>query len=332
MYRELTKLKNTYLDPLPQLIQPASGRVHTHYHQTTVLTGRLSSSQPNLQNIPIWGEAGGAIRHAFTASSIHAAKASDHRSNATAQALLLTIDYSQIELRVMAHLSGDPTLISAFQSGADIHCQTAATLFNLPLTQISKRERRIAKTVNFGIMYGMSPFGLAERLDIPRVEAAQYIQQYFTNFPRVKTYIEQVLAQARTQGYVTTILNRKLIIPNLHAAKPQLRQAAERLAVNATVQGSAAELIKLAMLAIDRWIQADRERQQEIAMLMQVHDELIFELPACKVERYGIQIKQLMEGVYQLQVPLIATLGWGTTWAAGSEKNDLHQMTLTAHV
>lgn len=297
-YRGLMKMKSTYLDPLPQLISPTTGRVRTHYHQTSVLTGRLSSSAPNLQNIPMWSEAGQRIRRAFLAPT---------------GKVLLAIDYSQIELRVMAHLAGDQTLINAFCAGEDVHRHTAAEVLGVAPEEVTEEDRRLAKTINFGLIYGMSSFGLAERLGMSRPAAASYVKRYFAGFPGVEKYIARVHEQVKQQGYVTTILGRKLFIPNLGAAQSRLRQAAYRVAVNATVQGSAAELIKLAMLSVQRWIESEA---LDILMLMQVHDELIFELPAERASEYGQHLKVLMENVYELRVPLVASVGCGATWEA----------------
>lgn len=295
-YRTLMKIKSTYLDPLPKLISQEDHRIHTSYHQTAVLTGRLSSSDPNLQNIPIWSEEGQRIRKAF--------KAPPGKQ-------LLTIDYSQIELRIMAHLAGDEALIKAFKDGDDVHQRTAAEILAKPLNQVTDLERRLAKTINFGLIYGMSAFGLADRLHIANAEAMRYVQRYFERFKNVKNYIDAVHHAASENGYVETMLGRRLIIPNLHAAKVTLKQAAFRVAVNATVQGSAAELIKLAMIAVQQWIE---HAKRDVRMLMQVHDELIFEVADDDAAECSAKIQHLMETAYQLKVPLEAKAGLGKTW------------------
>jgi DNA polymerase-1 len=296
-HRSLNKLKNTYIDKLPKMIEASTGRVHTNYHQAVTATGRLSSSDPNLQNIPIRSEEGRRIRHAFVASANHC---------------MVAADYSQVELRIMAHLSQDKTLIQAFAQGKDIHQATAAEVFNLPFDQVSSEQRRRAKAVNFGLIYGMSAFGLAKQLDISRQEAQTYINTYFERYPGVQDYMERTRAQAKNQGFVETCLGRRLYLPEIHAKNPMLRAAAERAAINAPMQGTAADVIKLAMIAIQDWLQAHPELG--IKMIMQVHDELVFEVPSAYLEQARGAIKQFMESAVQLDVALLVEIDAGISW------------------
>ncbi len=295
-YRSLSKLKSTYTDALPQQINRHTGRVHTSYHQAVVATGRLSSSHPNLQNIPIRTQEGRRIRQAFIAPPSYQ---------------LLAADYSQIELRIMAHLSGDQGLLDAFAQGQDIHRHTAAEIFAIPLDAVTSEQRRQAKAINFGLIYGMQAFGLAQQLGIERSEAQAYIEAYFARYPAVKRYMEQSKAIATQQGYVETLLGRRLAIPDIHSRHAQRRQYAERSAINAPMQGTAADLIKMAMLKIDNWIQKSR---LDIKMLMQVHDELVFEVAQDEVEVAKTTITEIMSHVAQLNVPLVVDVGVGMNW------------------
>ncbi len=295
-HRGLAKLKSTYTDKLPQMIHPRTGRVHTSYNQAVAATGRLSSSEPNLQNIPVRTEEGRRIRQAFVAPPGWR---------------LMSADYSQIELRIMAHLSGDANLIHAFAHGRDIHRVTAAEVFGVPLDHVSEEMRRHAKAINFGLIYGMSAFGLARQLRIPREAAEAYIERYFARYPGVKAYVERTREQARTQGYVETLFGRRLYLPEIRVSNQARRAAAERAAINAPMQGTAADLIKLAMIAVDRWIAAAGSR---IKMIMQVHDELVFEVPEEEVEHARREVRRLMEGVATLSVPLVVDIGLGSNW------------------
>jgi DNA polymerase I len=295
-YRQLSKLKSTYTDALPRQINPRTGRIHTSYHQAVVVTGRLSSSQPNLQNIPIRTPEGRRIRQAFIAPPGYR---------------LLAADYSQIELRIMAHLSGDQGLLAAFTSGQDIHRHTAAEIFAVPIETVTTEQRRQAKAINFGLMYGMQAFGLAKQLGIQRDEAQTYIKTYFARYPAVKTYLEQVRNKAKQSGYVETVLGRRLFIPDIHSRNPQRRQYAERSAINAPMQGTAADLIKMAMLKIDNWIQT---QHPDIKMIMQVHDELVFEVAESTIAAAKRVIIEAMSQVAQLKVPLVVDVGIGMNW------------------
>lgn len=296
-YRSLSKLKSTYTDALPRLISGKTGRIHTSFNQTVTATGRLSSSEPNLQNIPVRGEWGKRIRSSFIAEK---------------GMLILSADYSQIELRVLAHLSGDLGLIDAFRSDADIHARTAAELFGVALEKVSPEMRRVAKTVNFGVVYGMSPFGLSSALNISSGEARKYIEGYFERHPGVKKYIEQTLTDARDKGYVLTLFGRKRPVPELLGRNSSLRAFGERLAVNSPIQGSAADIIKIAMLNIR---EAMTKEGFEARLILQVHDELVFEAPEGELERVVPVIKDKMEGVSALSVPLKVNIGNGSNWA-----------------
>jgi DNA polymerase I len=295
-YREIAKLKSTYVDALPKLIHPETGRLHTSFSQTGTATGRLSSSDPNLQNIPIRSELGREIRAAFVAEKGR---------------ILLSTDYSQIELRIMAHFSGDPVLVAAFRNGEDIHARTAQEVFGVgPLAQTAE-HRRAAKAINFGIIYGLSPFGLAQQLGIEQKEAAQFINAYFTRYRGVKEYLDRILAETRKSGVAKTLFGRIRPIPEINSPQMQLRNFAERTALNSPLQGTAADIIKLAMIAID-----GRLRAEELGtkMILQVHDELLFEVPAKERATVEKLVREEMEGVYKLAVPLIVEVGTGPNW------------------
>ena len=294
-HRSLAKLKSTYTDRLPELVNPQTGRIHTSYHQAVTSTGRLSSSDPNLQNIPIRTEAGRRIRQAFIAPP---------------GKVLLAADYSQIELRIMAHLSGDAGLLRAFADGQDIHRATASEIFAVPLDSVSREQRRDAKAINFGLIYGMSAFGLARQLGIPRGQASDYIDTYFARYPQVHAYMEKARDTARRQGYVETLLGRRLYLPDISSKNMQRRLAAERLAINAPMQGSAADIIKLAMLAIEKAHGDDPACQ----LIMQVHDELVFEIDAARVHDYRDSLIRHMENAMRLDVPLLVEAGYGQNW------------------
>lgn len=295
-HRSLSKLKSTYTDKLPQQINPHSGRVHTSYHQAVTSTGRLSSVNPNLQNIPVRSEQGRRIRQAFIAPTGFK---------------LLAADYSQIELRIMAHLSGDEGLLNAFANDRDIHSATAAEVFDTEINQVSKEQRRRAKAINFGLIYGMSAFGLAKQLDISRTEAQQYVELYFERYPGVKRYMDETKESAREQGYVETVFGRRLYLPEINARNGQRRQYAERSAINAPMQGTAADIIKLAMIQCDQWLQQNPHMGQ---MIMQVHDELVFEIAEKHQEQAKTKISELMCSVAQLNVPLKVEAGLGNNW------------------
>ncbi|MDY0137987.1 MAG: DNA polymerase I, partial [Thiomicrospira sp.] len=295
-HRTLAKLKSTYTDALPKQIQPQTGRVHTSYQQAVASTGRLSSTEPNLQNIPIRTAEGRRIRQAFIARPGY---------------VLLAADYSQIELRIMAHLSADAGLLNAFAEGKDIHQATAAEIFDTPLHEVTTEQRRSAKAVNFGLIYGMSAFGLANQLGVDRGLAQAYIDRYFARYPGVKTYMNTTKADAKYHGYVETLAGRRLYLPDINARNGQLRQYAERTAINAPMQGTAADIIKKAMIALDNWIE---QAEFDIRMLMQVHDELVFEVKADQVEAVKPHIKRLMESAMQLDVPLTVEIGQGLNW------------------
>jgi DNA polymerase-1 len=296
-YRSLSKLVSTYIDALPKRINPKTGRVHTSYNQAVAATGRLSSSEPNLQNIPIRTQEGRLIRQAFIAPPNH---------------VLLTADYSQVELRIMAHLSGDPGLHKAFANGWDIHTATASEIFGVALDAVTTEQRRRAKAVNFGLIYGMSSFGLAKQLGVERADAQQYIDLYFKRYPGVLDYMDRTRKQAHQQGYVETLFGRRLNLPEINASNKMRQKAAERAAINAPLQGTAADLIKKSMLAVAAW---QSEQAVPMArMIMQVHDELVFEVREECVESARETIKQLMEHAIQLSVPLIVSIGVGMNW------------------
>ncbi|WP_261816419.1 DNA polymerase I [Vibrio gallicus] len=297
-HRGLAKLKSTYTDKLPKMINPTTGRVHTSYHQGVTATGRLSSTDPNLQNIPIRNQEGRRIRQAFVAP--HGWK-------------ILAVDYSQIELRIMAHLSGDEALLDAFRTGKDIHAATAAEIIGVSIDEVSSEQRRRAKAVNFGLIYGMSAFGLAKQLGISRGEAQHYMDTYFERYPGVMQYMEETRSQASEQGFVETIYGRKLYLPEIKSRNGMRRKAAERAAINAPMQGTAADIIKKAMLLVDNWIEA-QSGEPKVRMLMQVHDELVFEVREDALQEIESNIRNLMESAAELDVPLIADAGRGDNW------------------
>ena len=294
-HRGLSKLKSTYTDKLPQMVNPQTGRVHTSYHQAVTATGRLSSSDPNLQNIPIRNEEGRRIRQAFIA-----------REGFT----VVAADYSQIELRIMAHLSQDQGLINAFTQGKDIHRSTAAEIFGVALDEVTSEQRRNAKAINFGLIYGMSAFGLSRQLGIGRADAQSYMDLYFKRYPGVQTFMHDIREKAKAQGYVETLFGRRLYLPDINSSNGMRRKAAERVAINAPMQGTAADIIKRAMIQLDQKLQHDLD----IAMIMQVHDELVFEVRSEKVAFFREQIKQHMEAAAELVVPLIVEVGVGQNW------------------
>ena len=294
-HRGLSKLKSTYTDKLPQMVNPQTGRVHTSYHQAVTATGRLSSSDPNLQNIPIRNEEGRRIRQAFIA-----------REGFT----VVAADYSQIELRIMAHLSQDQGLINAFTQGKDIHRSTAAEIFGVALDEVTSEQRRNAKAINFGLIYGMSAFGLSRQLGIGRADAQSYMDLYFKRYPGVQTFMHDIREKAKAQGYVETLFGRRLYLPDINSSNGMRRKAAERVAINAPMQGTAADIIKRAMIQLDQKLQND----PDIAMIMQVHDELVFEVRSEKVAFYNELIKTQMESAADLVVPLIVEVGQGTNW------------------
>lgn len=298
-YRSLSKLVSTYIDALPQKINSTTQRVHTSYNQAVAATGRLSSSDPNLQNIPIRSEEGRLIRTAFIAPKDH---------------VLLAADYSQIELRIMAHLSQDAQLLKAFAQGWDIHNATASEIFQVPLDEVSHEQRRRAKAVNFGLIYGMSAFGLAKQLGVERQDAQHYIDTYFHRYPKVLEYMDQTRAQAHEQGYVETLFGRRLYLAEINAKNMMRRKAAERMAINAPMQGTAADIIKKAMLAFDHW--QHQQNDCPAKMIMQVHDELVFEIRDHAIDTCTSIIRQLMEKTVQLSVPLVVSIGTGPNWDA----------------
>ncbi|MFJ5361871.1 DNA polymerase I [Pectobacterium sp. CHL-2024] len=295
-YRGLAKLKSTYTDKLPLMINPATKRVHTSYHQAVTATGRLSSSDPNLQNIPVRNDEGRRIRQAFIAPKGYS---------------IVAADYSQIELRIMAHLSGDKGLLNAFANGLDIHRATASEVFGTALDKVTSEQRRSAKAINFGLIYGMSAFGLSRQLNIPRSESQKYMNLYFERYPGVQDYMERTRQQAAEHGYVSTLDGRRLYLPDIHSRNAMARKGAERAAINAPMQGTAADIIKKAMIAIDDWLQKDTPK---VKMIMQVHDELVFEIHDSVIEESISKIKALMEGCMQLNVPLQVDIGTGMNW------------------
>jgi len=294
-YRSLSKLKSTYTDKLPLEVNAKTGRVHTSYHQAVAITGRLSSANPNLQNIPIRTKEGRQVRKAFVAPEGW---------------VLMAADYSQIELRIMAHLSGDENLLAAFNNDVDVHSQTASQVFETPLEEVSSEQRRAAKAINFGLMYGMSAFGLSKQLHISRKEASKYMKQYFAQYPKVAGFIESVKQQAAEQGYLDTLFGRRLFFPEINNRNARVRSGAERAAINAPMQGSAADIIKQAMLAVHEQIAG----ADDIRMIMQVHDELVFEVRREQAADWSEKIKSLMEQVVQLDVPLVVDYGVGDNW------------------
>ncbi|MFY0675711.1 MAG: DNA polymerase I [Neptuniibacter sp.] len=295
-HRSLSKLKSTYTDKLPLMINPETGRIHTSYHQAVTATGRLSSTDPNLQNIPVRTQEGRRIRHAFVAPQGYK---------------IVAADYSQIELRIMAHLSQDKGLLDAFSKGEDIHRATAAEVFKVGLDEVSADQRRSAKAINFGLIYGMSAFGLAKQLGIARKEAAQYIEHYFETYPGVQHYMDDIRTKAQEEGYVETLFGRRLYLPEIKAKNAMRRQAAERTAINAPMQGTAADIIKRAMVAVDQWLP---ESEFDVRMIMQVHDELVFEVREDQVDQFITEVKAQMAGAADLDVPLLVEAGVGENW------------------
>jgi len=296
-YRGLTKLKNTYTDKLPKMQNHRTGRVHTSYHQAVTATGRLSSTDPNLQNIPIRTPEGRQVRQAFVARPGYK---------------VVAADYSQIELRIMAHLSKDKGLVEAFASGKDIHSATAAEVFDTPLDQVQVNQRRSAKAINFGLIYGMSAFGLAKQLNISRYDAQSYMDLYFERYPGVLTYMETTRESAKELGYVSTVFGRRLYLPDIKASNGARRKGAERAAINAPMQGTAADVIKKAMIDVDRWIQ--KKNDDDVIMIMQVHDELVFEVKESALDETILHIKSIMENAVSLDVPLDVEVGVGNNW------------------
>ncbi|WP_330961643.1 DNA polymerase I [Photobacterium sp. 53610] len=294
-HRGLAKLKSTYTDKLPRMINPETKRVHTSYHQAVAATGRLSSTDPNLQNIPIRNEEGRRIRQAFIAPEGYQ---------------ILAVDYSQIELRIMAHLSGDKALLEAFREGKDIHAATAAEILGIAIDEVTSEQRRRAKAINFGLIYGMSAFGLAKQLGMGRNEAQEYMNVYFERYPGVLEYMESTRTHASEQGYVETLFGRRLYLPDIQSRNAIRRKAAERAAINAPMQGTAADIIKRAMVAVDAWVQT----QDSVRLLMQVHDELVFEVKTSELDRVAKSVCVLMEAAAELDVPLIAEAGSGDNW------------------
>ena len=295
-YRSLSKLVSTYTEKLPKQVSEKTGRIHASFHQAVTSTGRLSSSSPNLQNIPIRTLEGKKVREAF---------------RAPIGKFLVAADYSQIELRIMAHISQDQTLIKAFQEGQDVHSTTASEVFDIGLSNVNDQHRRAAKAINFGLIYGMSSFGLAKQLDIPRVEAQNYIDKYFSKYPKIKLYMEDIRKKASDKGYVETIFGRRLYINNINSSQARLRQYAERTAINAPMQGSAADLIKMAMISSDHLIS---ESKFDADLILQVHDELVFEVDKSCLKKFKIELERCMEEVVSLSVPLKVSVGYGTTW------------------
>jgi len=295
-HRGLSKLKSTYTDQLPKLVRPQSGRLHTSYQQAVAATGRLSSTDPNLQNIPIRTAAGRRVRKAFIAPP---------------KRCLLAADYSQIELRIMAHLSGDEGLTTAFQQGLDIHRATAAEVFGVGLDAVTQDQRRSAKAINFGLIYGMSAFGLSKQLGIPRVDAQTYMDLYFQRYPGVQRYMQDIRAQAADQGYVETWFGRRLYLPEIKSSNFQMRQAAERTAINAPMQGTAADIIKRAMIDVQAWLNASNA---SALIIMQVHDELVLEVDDGALDETQAAVIELMCGAAELSIPLEVEVGIAKDW------------------
>jgi DNA polymerase-1 len=295
-HRSLSKLKGTYTDKLAQMALPATGRVHTHYAQAVAVTGRLSSNDPNLQNIPIRTPEGRRVREAFVAAP---------------GCVIASADYSQIELRIMAHISGDEALLRAFHEGQDVHRATASEVFGLPVEEVSSEQRRYAKTINFGLIYGMSAFGLAKALSIDNTAAKNYITRYFERFEGVKRYMDDTRAQAKARGYVETVFGRRLYLPEINSPNGPRRAGAERAAINAPMQGTAADLIKMSMVAVQKRLD---DEQRGTKMIMQVHDELVFEVPHDEIEWLQATVPGIMAGVAELKVPLLAEMGVGENW------------------
>ena len=297
-FRRLSKLKSTYTDKLPLMVLSETGRVHTTFGQTTAVTGRLASSDPNLQNIPVRTQEGRRVREAFVADQ---------------GKVIVSADYSQIELRIMAHLSQDPGLLEAFHKNLDIHRATASEVFGVPLEAVTSDQRRTAKVINFGLIYGMSAFGLAQNLGIEPSAARNYIERYFARYPKVKAYMEKTRASAHAQGFVETAFGRRLWLPDIQSSKAPVRAAAERAAINAPMQGTAADLIKKAMIAVQQWIE---DQKLKSLLILQVHDELILEVPKEELSMVKEQLPKLMQEVASLEVPLVAEVGSGDNWEA----------------
>ena len=295
-YRGLSKLKSTYTDKLPKMVNPDTGRVHTNYAQAVANTGRLASNDPNLQNIPVRTAEGRRVREAFIAPN---------------GCSIVSADYSQIELRIMAHLSQDENLLKAFREGSDVHRHTASEIFGVTQDEVSSEQRRYAKVINFGLIYGMSAFGLASQLGIERAAAQQYIDRYFARYPGVADYMQRTRETAKDRGYVETVFGRRLYLAEIRASNHQRRQAAERAAINAPMQGTAADLIKLSMIAVHNWIATEK---LDSRMVMQVHDELVLEVPESELALVKKAVPELMAGVAQLDVPLVADVGAGPNW------------------
>ena len=295
-HRGLAKLKGTYTDKLAQLALPRTGRVHTHYAQAVAVTGRLSSNDPNLQNIPIRTAEGRRVREAFVAP---------------AGSLIASADYSQIELRIMAHISADEALLRAFGEGMDVHRATAAEVFGVSPQEVSSEQRRYAKVINFGLIYGMSAYGLARSLSIDNTAAKNYIERYFQRYPGVKRYMDETRERARECGYVETVFGRRLYLPEIRSPNGPRRSGAERQAINAPMQGTAADLIKLSMVLVQRTLD---EQHRATRMIMQVHDELVFEVPLDEVEWLRVEVPRMMASVASLRVPLLAEIGIGPNW------------------
>jgi DNA polymerase-1 len=295
-YRSLAKLKSTYCDALPKLVHPDTGRIHTSFNQAVTATGRLSSSDPNLQNIPIRTEEGRRIREAFIPAEGNG---------------LLAADYSQVELRILAHMADEPALKDSFARGEDIHARTASEIFGVFLEMVTPDMRRQAKTINFGVLYGMSAFGLAKSLGIGRKEAQAYIDNYFARYPKVLEFMEAKKDEARRQLYVTTLLGRRCAVPEIASKNGAVRGYAERNAINYPIQGSAADIIKVAMVRISERLAAE---QLQTRMVLQVHDELVFDVPEAEREAVQDLVRQEMEGAAQLEVPLLVDIGWGRNW------------------
>ncbi|MBM3156670.1 MAG: DNA polymerase I, partial [Chloroflexi bacterium] len=296
-YRQFSKLKSTYIDALPGLINPDTGRVHTTFNQTGTTTGRLSSSDPNLQNIPVRTEEGRQVRKAFIAGK--------------ESSILMGADYSQIDLRALAHLSRDPRLLEAFAKGEDIHAATASEVFGVPLSGVNKDMRRLAKTINFGVIYGMSEYGLEQATELSRQEAAQFIKAYFEKYSGVKEYLARTKKEAADNGYVQTLLGRRRYIPEVTSTNAQVRMAAERMAINMPVQGTSADIIKVAMIELQR--EMDRERL-EAKMILQVHDELLFELPREETQKLTDLVLKIMPDAVKLSVPVKVDIKTGKSW------------------
>jgi DNA polymerase-1 len=295
-HRGVAKLKSTYTDKLPRMVHPKTGRVHTNYAQAVAVTGRLSSTDPNLQNIPVRTTEGRRIREAFVAPP---------------GSKIVSADYSQIELRIMAHLSGDKSLVDAFSRAEDVHRHTASEVFDTPPDEVSSEQRRYAKVINFGLIYGMSAFGLAQNLDIERSAAQSYMDKYFARYPGVAQYMERTRMEARERGYVETVFGRRLWLPDIRSSNMARRQGAERQAINAPMQGTAADLIKLAMIAVQGWLEQERLATK---LVMQVHDELVLEVPESELDVVKPSVENLMIGVAKLEVPLVVEAGVGDNW------------------